>query len=240
MGKMTNKMVEKSFEIGKERFLDKISLQEGVDLLVKIGVNENSARDYIYLYSHLRNGEEFKRRANNFATEYYLQRIFNEGGISHLQKALLSLTKHFDYWEKYSGTRIKKGRDIYEKFLKMINGLKYEIVYPDEVDSDQHYLEGKSKKVSVNIYERNPKARKDCIKFYGFICQICEFDFEKKYGELGKKFIHVHHKLDIAEIGQEYQVDPIKDLIPVCPNCHSMLHKRKPAFSIEELKELIN
>lgn len=240
MGKMTNEMVKESFLIGKERFLNRISLQEGVDSLVKIGINENSARDYIYLYSHLRNGEEFKRRANNFATEYYLQKIFDEGGIEHLQQALLSLSKHFNYWEEYSGGQIKKGRDIYEKFSKMITNSEYETIYPDEIDSNQKYLEGKSKKVLVNTYERNLNARKDCINFYGFTCQVCEFDFEKKYGELGKNFIHVHHKLDIAEIGEEYQIDPIKDLIPVCPNCHSMLHKRKPAYSIEELKEIIN
>lgn len=237
---MTNEMVKESFLIGKERFLNRISLQEGVDSLVKIGINENSARDYIYLYSHLRNGEEFKRRANNFATEYYLQKIFDEGGIEHLQQALLSLSKHFNYWEEYSGGQIKKGRDIYEKFSKMITNSEYETIYPDEIDSNQKYLEGKSKKVLVNTYERNLNARKDCINFYGFTCQVCEFDFEKKYGELGKNFIHVHHKLDIAEIGEEYQIDPIKDLIPVCPNCHSMLHKRKPAYSIEELKEIIN
>lgn len=237
---MTNEMVKESFLIGKERFLNRISLQEGVDSLVKIGINENSARDYIYLYSHLRKGEEFKRRANNFATEYYLQKIFDEGGIEHLQQALLSLSKHFNYWEEYSGGQIKKGRDIYEKFSKMITNSEYETIYPDEIDSNQKYLEGKSKKVLVNTYERNLNARKDCINFYGFTCQVCEFDFEKKYGELGKNFIHVHHKLDIAEIGEEYQIDPIKDLIPVCPNCHSMLHKRKPAYSIEELKEIIN
>ncbi|WP_422678748.1 hypothetical protein [Christiangramia echinicola] len=38
---------------------------------------------------------------------------------------------------------------------------------------------------------------------------------------------------------KEYNVDPIRDLIPVCPNCHFMLHKRTPAFTIEELKNMI-
>lgn len=239
MGKMTNEMVKKSFTIAKERFLNKISLQEGTNLLVKAGINRNSARDYIYLYSHLRNGEEFKRRANNFATEYYLQRIFDEGGVNHLQKALLSLSKHFNYWEKYSGSRIKKGRDIHRKFSKIISKPIYEVVYPDEIDSEQHFFEGKSKRVLVNIFERNIEARKTCIDYYGVTCQICEFDFEKKYGKLGQNFIHIHHKIDIAEIREEYKVNPIKDLIPVCPNCHSMLHKKKPAYSIQELKSFI-
>ncbi|MBE2217886.1 MAG: HNH endonuclease [Ignavibacteria bacterium] len=79
-----------------------------------------------------------------------------------------------------------------------------------------------------------------CIKYYGAKCQICGFDFEEKYGDIGKGFIHVHHKVDISTIGKEYEVDFKKDLIPVCPNCHAMLHKRKPAYSIDDLKQLIN
>ena len=68
---------------------------------------------------------------------------------------------------------------------------------------------------------------------------MCGFDFEKKYGIIGQGFIHVHHIVDISTIGDEYEVDYIKDLNPVCPNCHAMLHKKKPAYKIEELKLII-
>lgn len=51
-------------------------------------------------------------------------------------------------------------------------------------------------------------------------------------------FIHVHHINQISDIGKEYEVDPIKDLIPVCPNCHAMIHSKRPAFTIEEIKEI--
>lgn len=106
---------------------------------------------------------------------------------------------------------------------------------------DEEYKEGKSISVQVNKYERDTNARKKCIEHFGTKCQICNFDFEKVYGKLGKDFIHVHHKKPISEIGKEYIVDPIKDLIPVCPNCHAMLHRRKPAFTIPEIKKtLIN
>lgn len=91
----------------------------------------------------------------------------------------------------------------------------------------------------VNSYERNSKARKICIEHFGVKCQVCDFDFEKKYGEIGKDFIHVHHKIDISTVGKEYEVNPIQDLISVCPNCHSMLHKKKPAYSIKVLKQII-
>jgi 5-methylcytosine-specific restriction protein A len=59
------------------------------------------------------------------------------------------------------------------------------------------------------------------------------------YGTLGEDFIHVHHKINISSIGNEYSVNPIDDLIPVCPNCHAMLHKKNPAYTIEELRKVI-
>ena len=68
---------------------------------------------------------------------------------------------------------------------------------------------------------------------------IVTLDFEKKYGEIGKGFIHIHHKKPLSEINEEYEVDPIQDLIPVCPNCHAMIHMKKPAYSIDEIQSLL-
>ena len=63
---------------------------------------------------------------------------------------------------------------------------------------------------------------------------------EKTYGEIGKNFIHIHHLVKISDIKEEYMIDPIEDLRPVCPNCHAMLHKKEPPFTIEELKGMLN
>ncbi|WP_432360501.1 DUF3427 domain-containing protein [Sporosarcina sp. UB5] len=106
----------------------------------------------------------------------------------------------------------------------------------EEVNNPAKYIEGATKQISVNIYERNPVARKKCIEHFGCSCVVCNFNFESAYGEMGKDFIHVHHLKELHTIGEKYEVDPIADLRPVCPNCHAMLHKRKPAYSIEELK----
>jgi len=88
-------------------------------------------------------------------------------------------------------------------------------------------------------YERDPKARSECIKHYGAICKVCGFDFEKVYGEMGKGFIHVHHITKLASINCSYTVDPVKDLIPLCPNCHAMIHNTYygKELTIQELKE---
>jgi 5-methylcytosine-specific restriction protein A len=109
----------------------------------------------------------------------------------------------------------------------------------EEVAERSPIFEGARKTVTVNIYERDPGARRKCIAHWGHSCVVCEFDFEERYGELGSGFIHVHHLKPLGEIGEQYALDEIEDLRPVCPNCHAMLHRRKPALSIEELKAIL-
>ena len=112
--------------------------------------------------------------------------------------------------------------------------------FPEEIEQTQDGIfEGAVSHVSVNAYERNQEARRKCIEHYGVTCQICGFNFEKRYGEAGKDFIHVHHLKQISEIGETYQIDPIQDLRPICPNCHAIIHKRKPPYSIEEVKNIL-
>lgn len=98
------------------------------------------------------------------------------------------------------------------------------------------YIEGTANQITQTRYERNPYARTACIKHYGYSCSVCEFDFERRFGVLGKDFIHVHHLTQVSMVGKSYEVDPIKDLRPVCPNCHAMLHRENPPLTIEELK----
>jgi hypothetical protein len=102
--------------------------------------------------------------------------------------------------------------------------------------------EGALKEVKVNKYERSPEARTKCLKCYDKpSCLICGFNFEDAYGDIGKNFIHVHHLKPLSEIGEEYEVDPTRDLIPVCPNCHAMLHRKNngKALTHIELMEIV-
>ena len=99
--------------------------------------------------------------------------------------------------------------------------------------------EGAANRVTVNVYERNPLARQQCIQHFGCRCSVCGFNFEKVFGELGCGFIHVHHLKPLSQIKEEYEVDPIADLRPICPNCHAMIHNRAEMMSIQALKRLI-
>lgn len=112
-------------------------------------------------------------------------------------------------------------------------------LFLDEVTDGSLYLEGSIEQVWVNRYERDCGARSKAINHFGLNCQVCSFNFESTYGEIGAGFIHVHHIVPLADIGKEYQVDPIRDLRPVCPNCHAMLHKRTPPYSIDELRKIL-
>lgn len=104
---------------------------------------------------------------------------------------------------------------------------------------DDKYYEGASALKTTTYYERNPKARMKCIKYHGLSCKVCGFDFYKIYGELGKNYIQVHHLKKISEIKQRYLVDPINDLVPVCANCHAMIHIGEKMLTVQEMQTMM-
>ena len=112
-------------------------------------------------------------------------------------------------------------------------------VRSDDVVIRSRLLEGSPTEVRLTRYERNPAARRACIDHWGPCCCVCGFDFEAVYGQLGADYIHVHHLVPLAEIGEQYEVDAVNDLRPVCPNCHAMLHRQETALTIEKLRSVV-
>lgn len=114
-------------------------------------------------------------------------------------------------------------------------------IFPDMLDNEIVEFEGIKKQILVNKYERSSLARKKCIEFHGLNCKVCGINFSDKYGEIGNEFIHIHHLTPIPKIGKEYKVDYKKDLMPVCPNCHSMLHRKVNGVepTIDELRNML-
>jgi len=115
-----------------------------------------------------------------------------------------------------------------------------DVALPDEVAPGEAYMEGAVKDIQLTRYERDPKARRECLNHYGLKCAVCGFDFERTYGKHLSGFIHVHHLRKLADIGREYKVDPVADLRPVCPNCHAVIHIRKEPYRIEEVRAMIH
>lgn len=100
-------------------------------------------------------------------------------------------------------------------------------------------VEGDASELVLTKYERSKAAREACVLHHGYACAACGFDFESVYGEIGRGFIHIHHVMPISGRGGAYQVDPVNDLIPLCPNCHAMAHRREPPISVGELRMLL-
>lgn len=113
----------------------------------------------------------------------------------------------------------------------LVQESKPEVPEPEPFDK----LEGKKFAASVTRYERDRGNRKACIAHYGYVCQVCDMNFEQAYGELGKEFIEVHHLHPVAE--GERQVNPIEDLIPLCSNCHSMIHRQEDVSDWKGLRD---
>ncbi len=129
----------------------------------------------------------------------------------------------------------KNGKDWY--------AVEEEISIPQEIPEDEkdRYTEGAKKQITVNSYERNRKARDACIEHHGSKCCICDFDFGKYYGEEYKGFIHVHHIKPLSDVKKGYEVKPKQDMMPVCPNCHAVIHyNRDQILTIEKMKEKVN
>jgi len=114
-----------------------------------------------------------------------------------------------------------------------------ERIHPETLPNSAEYSEGHVQTVTVNRYERSAKARAACLRHHGHRCAVCRLDFAERYGEIGEGFIHVHHRRPLRLRKEKYRIDPKDDLIPVCPNCHAMLHKEEPPMDIDELRALL-
>lgn len=157
--------------------------------------------------------------------------------LSELQKGVFK-EMHWD--TQGSGKRIPDhiARELEKRWMRLIG--KHSLIISSLPEEDllnpTTFSEGGRKQVSLNIYERNSRAREACIRHYGYDCFICGFNFERTYGEVGKNYIHVHHRVPLSKIGKKYRLNPIRDLRPVCPNCHAMIHRNSDALPLEELR----
>ena len=100
-------------------------------------------------------------------------------------------------------------------------------------------LEGALREHAATRYERSRVNRMRCIRYYGTDCWVCDLSFANAYGAVGSDFIEVHHRVPLSTIAESYVVDPIRDLVPLCSNCHSMIHRRQPVYQPDELRRMI-
>jgi 5-methylcytosine-specific restriction protein A len=66
-------------------------------------------------------------------------------------------------------------------------------------------------------------------------CEACDFDFGEVYGEIGAGFCEVHHIRPLSERdgAEDTRLD---DLAVLCSNCHSIIHRTSPVWTVLDLK----
>ena len=241
MTKITTLMTEMGYQLSKEVYENKKTKNIALDELEQnYGMSRGSAIDYIHGFKSMMSGRIYKRTFNAEATDLFLENIYYDYGAKFFSLALQSVAKHMSYYNGLKRGNLNSVERIYKKHMMKYKNLNNILMNGDELDERTEYIEGLKKTILVNAYERNYEAREECIRYYGSNCIVCDFNFEKTYGDIGRGFIHVHHLKAISSIGLECKINPIKDLRPVCPNCHAMLHKRNPPLSIDELIEKLN
>lgn len=111
----------------------------------------------------------------------------------------------------------------------------------DDLDELESYEEGNKHSRFVTIYERNPKLRKQAIAIHGLNCKACGFNFSERYGSYAEGLIHIHHIKPISQLDRPKIINPETDLVPLCGNCHAVIHyKKSQTLSIDQLAALID
>lgn len=164
--------------------------------------------------------------------------------------------EHVDYAPNFrpSGNVYRVRRDRLDRFGGVEGYLDY--IREDEGSSpstsyqsprvseptpENEYLEGRRLTSERSYFRRNPKLVKQAKEHYGYSCQVCGFKFSDKYGEFGSNYIECHHLNPLSEHpdAEKSISTTIDDVRVVCSNCHRMLHRSRPALTIEELKSAI-
>ena len=107
------------------------------------------------------------------------------------------------------------------------------------IDESEFKEEGSESEVLCKKYERSRFNRQLCLSYYGFRCMACNQLMAEVYGQPGTSVIHVHHIVPVSLMGGSKTLNPIRDLVPLCPNCHNVAHRKHPPYSLDELRDFL-
>jgi hypothetical protein len=100
------------------------------------------------------------------------------------------------------------------------------------------FVEGRLIETRMTRRERDPKARVACLEAHGFDCFVCGENLRALYAGLSTEVIHVHHEEPLSEATGQREFDAVSSMKPLCPNCHCVLHSRRPAYTLTELRRM--
>jgi len=144
-----------------------------------------------------------------------------------------------------------RGKDVFPQHPALVEGRGKSPTSVSEqpIISEAHNLgefeseEGIRASSERSFFERNPALARRAKEVYGCACQVCGFDFVHVYGEIGRTFAEVHHLNPLSERPAsewtEAVLTKIADVAVLCANCHRMIHRRRPALSLDELRSFM-
>lgn len=107
-------------------------------------------------------------------------------------------------------------------------------------EKEDAWFENLTKYRMHRVAERNQSLSKRVKQLQGYICKACGFNFEARYGKIGKEFIEAHHTIPISSLNKvKIQLDPMQDFTVLCSNCHRMIHRIKPTPTLEGFKKIL-
>ncbi len=227
----------------KELFAIRLTIKNAIRLVVEVVPEKYAA------FSIADMAEAAKEKGEIFA-EYAKQMMSQKAKMDfYINDSPCNAVEPSTWPEKWTSYRLRVSRSPicleYEQFdeekitkewATKVVGMFLSLL---NVSASEEYHEGGVKQVIINKYERNPVNRELCLIANGYSCKVCGFNFQKTYGQLGTDYIEVHHIVPVSKMKEEYVINPAKDLIPLCANCHAMIHRKDPPLMPQELADII-
>lgn len=237
---------------------DDIDTRFNDDIYVLPPLNSNGReREFKFYSNELKAQVMYEHLINNQTHRWMDANVLGRNGNTKGRESaniLYYLGMRADYRGIFVGKKVDeviqildgKGTDYADvvRLLRLLEDIELDTSINSDLEAEQaeegNGIEGNVKYYYGKRYERVSKNRKLAIKKHGLSCFACGFNFEKVYGERGIDFIEVHHIKPLSTLEEAVKINPETDLVPLCANCHRMVHRRKnDVLNVEQLKGIL-
>lgn len=236
--KITKEQYSAAFRVAVDFYHGRTTLTDGSAYLHQAHkLNTASARDYIYDFKCMMNGEVFHRAMSADAVDYFFDQIATEFGLSSLQNAVKATDLHIHYYEGLGKGKLHKLRGVCNKYRQnlqaVVNTHELESQFQQQVANSiklqpevrlqrlaKAITKPKQLEVTTTVFMRNPDVVAQVLLRANGICEACfqPAPFIKKSD--GLPYLEVHHKIRLADGGD----DTVENAMALCPNCHRKFH----------------
>lgn len=236
--KITQEQYSAAFSVAVDFYYGRSTLTRGSDYLNKVHqLNLASARDYMYDFKCMMNGQVFHRAMSADAVDYFFSEIHVQFGLDSLKNAVQATELHITYFEALGRGKLNKLRGVVEKYRKHFEEVtnysdlertfRKQVIDSLNITSEARLQRLKSAsttprqvQVTTTAFIRNPDVVAHTLLRANGICEACTqpAPFIKKSD--GLHYLEVHHKRRLADGGK----DSVENAIALCPNCHRKFH----------------